>query len=152
MSNCRNANESRRRFLMLVGGSALAVPVASLTGCSGEESPAPAKPEAMPESAGGMTEAAEAVEEVMEEAAAEAPAATAELPQLSEDDPTAVSLGYVHDATTVDTAKYARYEAGQQCSNCALFQGDGEWAGCSIFPGKAVKATGWCSVYAPKAG
>ena len=47
-----------------------------------------------------------------------------------------------------------RYEDGQACVNCALFQGGpgDEWANCSIFPGRQVKATGWCSVYAPKPG
>lgn len=138
--------ESRRRFLMLVGGSAVA-----LAACSGgEDAPAPAVTETPP-----PEPAQPAAETAPETAPAPAPAATAaELPQISEDDPTATSLGYVHDATTVDTAKYGRYEAGQQCSNCALYQGDAdaEWAGCSIFPGKAVKGTGWCSVYAPKAG
>lgn len=74
------------------------------------------------------------------------------MPQLSEDDPQAKSLAYVHDATTIDVAKQPRYKAGQVCENCALYQGKAgtEWAACSIFPGKAVKASGWCSVYSPK--
>jgi hypothetical protein len=119
-----------------------------LTGCSdgADKAPTASAPKA---------DAAAAMETKMESAspaAAEAPAATNGMPQISEDDPQAKSLAYVHDATSIDTAKQPRYKAGQVCSNCALFQGkaDAEWAGCSIFPGKAVKATGWCSVYAPK--
>jgi hypothetical protein len=59
----------------------------------------------------------------------------------------------VHAATTVDTPRYPRYETGQMCAGCALFQGGAgdEWAGCPIFPGKAVKRSGCCSVCAPKA-
>lgn len=71
-------------------------------------------------------------------------------------DPTetqAASLGYVEDAAAVDTAKYARYKAGQACSNCQLYSGaaDSEMGPCGIFGGRNVKATGWCNVYAPKA-
>ena len=73
-----------------------------------------------------------------------------ELPKISEDDPTAQALKYVHDATTVDAA--LRPDE-RNCSNCALYSGaDGaEWGPCSIFPGKAVNVNGWCSVWAPKA-
>ena len=69
--------------------------------------------------------------------------------RLDENDPTAKALKYVHDAKTVDTAKRS---SNQYCNNCALFDGnsDDEWAGCSIFPGKAVSGQGWCSVWAPK--
>ena len=65
------------------------------------------------------------------------------LPQLSEDDPTAQSLKYVHKSAIAD----------QTCANCALIQGaDGDaWRPCQIFPGKSVNAAGWCSVWAPKA-
>ncbi len=66
-----------------------------------------------------------------------------DVPHLSEDDPTAQGLKYVNKSTT----------DGQTCANCALVQGaDGdEWRPCQIFPGKAVNAAGWCSVWAPKA-
>jgi len=66
-----------------------------------------------------------------------------DLPNLSEDDPTAQSLKYVNKSAT----------DGQTCANCALVQGaDGdEWRPCQIFPGKNVNAAGWCSVWAPKA-
>ena len=72
------------------------------------------------------------------------------LPQLTEDDPMAVALKYVHDASTVDKA--IRPQQDRYCYNCALYAGgeDDEWAGCSIFPGKAVAGRGWCSVWATK--
>jgi len=68
------------------------------------------------------------------------------------DDPQAKSLGYVEDASTVDTAAWPRKQPDQHCANCMLYQGgDAEWGPCSIFPGKEVKATGWCNVWAAKA-
>lgn len=158
MSDFHDALRSRRKFLKLVGGGAVALPVVGLTGCSGgQDAPAPAQPAAEPEAA--MPAPAAAPETSMEAAPmeampAEAPAAAAELPQLSEEDATAKSLGYIHDTSMVDGSQYPRHQASQQCSNCALYQGgaDDEWAACSIFPGKAVKNTGWCNVYAPKMG
>ena len=75
-----------------------------------------------------------------------------DLPQLSEDDPMAGAMKYTHDASTVDPASRANPAEVQNCANCALVQGnDGdEWRPCQIFPGKAVNANGWCSVWAPK--
>lgn len=150
MSEDHKTIEERRRFLKIVGGSAALVPVFGLTACSGGKDEAPA-------AAAPKTDAAPAMDkpkamESKAEAAVEAPQKPSAMPRLSEDDPQAKSLSYVHDATNIDSAKQPRYKAGQQCSNCALFQAkaDEEWAGCSIFPGKAVNAKGWCSVYAPK--
>jgi High potential iron-sulfur protein len=40
-------------------------------------------------------------------------------PMLSESDPTAVSLGYKANASTVDKAKFPQFAAGQSCSNCS---------------------------------
>lgn len=76
-----------------------------------------------------------------------------DLPQLTEDDPMASAMKYTHDASTVDAATRANPAADQTCANCALIQGnDGDvWRPCQIFPGKAVNADGWCSVWAPKA-
>ena len=72
-----------------------------------------------------------------------------ELPRVSEDDPMAKALNYVHDARTVDAAK--RF-SDRYCNNCALYAGnaDAEWDKCSIFPGKVVAGEGWCSAWAPK--
>lgn len=141
--------ENRRRFLKLVGGSAVLIPLAGLHGCSsGEE---PAKPAEKPKTA-ETPKPAEAPKPAPAPAAAPQPPAPGELARLSEDDAQASALGYKHDVSAIDTAKYPRYEAGQLCRNCALFQGDAdaEWAGCTLFPGKAVNANGWCSAYAPK--
>ena len=76
-----------------------------------------------------------------------------DLPHLSPDDPMAAAMKYTHDASTVDPATRNNPAAEQNCANCALVQGnDGdEWRPCQIFPGKAVAAAGWCSVWAPKA-
>jgi hypothetical protein len=75
-----------------------------------------------------------------------------DLPKLAEDDPMAAAMKYTNDASTVDPATRANPAADQTCANCALIQGnDGdEWRPCQIFPGKAVAAAGWCSVWAPK--
>jgi len=145
MSEDSNATEERRRFLKLVGGGAVLAPIMGLSACSGkEEAPAAAAPKA--DKAPAMDSAAKSAGETT------APAKPSGMPQLSEDDPQAKSLAYVHDANAIDAAQQPRFKAGQVCSNCALYQGKAgdEWAACSIFPGKAVKGTGWCSVYAPK--
>lgn len=75
-----------------------------------------------------------------------------DLPHLTNDDPMAMAMKYTSDASTVDSATRANPAADQNCSNCALIQGnDGDaWRPCQIFPGKAVSAKGWCSVWAPK--
>jgi hypothetical protein len=75
--------------------------------------------------------------------------------KVTEDDPTAVALGYLHDASQVDTAKWpkrAGAEGAQQfCHNCALYvdQGDG-WGTCSIFQARLVKGEGWCNAWITK--
>ncbi|MGV3726734.1 high-potential iron-sulfur protein [Hydrogenophaga sp.] len=79
--------------------------------------------------------------------------AQAQPAMVNEKDPTAVSLGYVADATKTDAKKYPKYAAGQKCGNCQLYTGKAGDAGgpCGIFPGKAVAANGWCSAYVKKA-
>lgn len=149
MSEDRSANEGRRRFLKIAGSGAALVPIIGLAGCSGGNDSAPAA------AAKPSTDAAAAAKDAAKSMEAEVKAAApsgAEMPRLAVDDPQAKSLSYVEDAKSVDSARQPRYQPGQACSNCALFQDkDGaEWAGCSIFPGKLVAAAGWCSVYAPK--
>jgi len=81
-------------------------------------------------------------------------AQAADLPHVDPNDPTAKALGYVDDVAKIDKANpmAARYEAGQQCANCIQIQSDsGDYRPCGIFPGKAVSAKGWCSVWAAKA-
>ena len=73
-----------------------------------------------------------------------------EMPKVSEDDPVAVSLKYVHDASKAD----GRSNSEALCSNCQFYTGeaDSEWGPCTIFPGKVVNANGWCSAWVVKAG
>jgi hypothetical protein len=68
-------------------------------------------------------------------------AQAADLPLLSESDPAAKALDYVEDATRAKGA-----QSGSLCSNCSVYGGaDGAAAGpCTLFPGKWVKANGWC--------
>ena len=75
------------------------------------------------------------------------------LQQLDEKDPAAQALGYKHDASKVDKAKFKQYAAGQTCANCQPFQGKptDEWAPCQIFPGKQVNGKGWCSAWCAEA-
>lgn len=74
-------------------------------------------------------------------------------PRVSEQDPNAKALGYVHDARNADAARFPKVAtpAGrkQNCANCRLYAqttGD-EWAPCALFPGKAVNARGWCAAW-----
>jgi hypothetical protein len=71
---------------------------------------------------------------------------------VDEKDPQAVALGYVADAKRVDAKKFPRFAAGQNCTNCALYQGKAtdKAAGCPLFAGKQVAGPGWCSAWAKK--
>lgn len=79
--------------------------------------------------------------------------AQAPAPLVQDSDPQAVALGYKSDATKADKAKYPKYAAGQQCANCALYQGKPTDAAgaCPLFAGKQVGAKAWCSAWAKKA-
>lgn len=72
---------------------------------------------------------------------------------LDEKDAQAAALGYVADAKRVDVKKYTKFVAGQNCSNCALYQGKAtdKAGGCPLFAGKQVAGAGWCSAWAKKA-
>ncbi len=73
-----------------------------------------------------------------------------EAPKVSEDDPAAAGLKYVHDATKADAALR---QGDHFCNNCQLYSGkqDDEWGPCGIFPGKVVSSKGWCTAWAAKA-
>lgn len=74
------------------------------------------------------------------------------MPHLDPADAQASALGYVHDTTKVDAAKYPQHKAEQKCANCQLIQGaEGEWRGCPLFAGKAVNENGWCMSWVQKA-
>jgi hypothetical protein len=72
----------------------------------------------------------------------------ADLPLVSaDDDATAKALKYVNDVGKTHDAK-----PGSKCANCSLYQGgagSGQ-GGCLLFPGKSVKAAGWCSSWTAK--
>jgi hypothetical protein len=72
----------------------------------------------------------------------------AELPLVTADDPTAKALKYVDDAGKAPDAK-----PGSKCATCQLYQGgpNSTQGGCLLFPGKAVKAGGWCSSWTARA-
>ena len=68
---------------------------------------------------------------------------------LSENDPLAQQLMYVHDAKRANADLRAENEF---CHNCRYFrcESDCSWGPCDLFPGKVVNAQGWCNVWAPK--
>lgn len=74
-----------------------------------------------------------------------AAADAASLPLLSVDAPEAKAVKYVENA-----AQAKDKVPGRSCANCGLYQGaEGSTQGpCQLFPGKAVKAAGWCSSWA----
>jgi hypothetical protein len=76
-----------------------------------------------------------------------------DLPLLALDDPMAKALGYAEDTSTVDAAKYPKHSNDQNCANCQFFQSDAsaEAGPCTLFPGKSVKAKGWCVSWVKKA-
>ena len=78
------------------------------------------------------------------------------MPIAAEDDPVAKALGYVHDATKVDTVKFPKRAAAdgatQFCHNCLQFTATSDgWGTCTVIPGKRVAAAGWCNVWVKKA-
>jgi High potential iron-sulfur protein len=72
---------------------------------------------------------------------------------LDEKDAQAAALGYVAESKRANAKKYPTFAAGQNCSNCALYQGKptDKAGACPLFAGKQVAAAGWCSAYAKKA-
>lgn len=71
-------------------------------------------------------------------------AVAADTPLLSVNAPAAKAVHYIESAKGVKEAQ------GNSCANCGLYQGpDGSVQGpCQIFPGKEVKAAGWCTSWA----
>ena len=79
--------------------------------------------------------------------------ANAQPAKLEESDPMAVSLGYKHDASKVDSKKFTSYAAGRNCANCQLYQGKATdaWAACAAVGGKLVNGKGWCAAWSKRA-
>ncbi len=75
-------------------------------------------------------------------------ATAADLPPVSESDPTAKALAYVEDANKSTNPKR---KPGDVCANCQFYGGGPTGRGsCQLFPGKSVNAKGWCVSHAPK--
>ena len=68
-------------------------------------------------------------------------------PLLLVNAPEAKAVKYVEDAKDAQGAT-----PGSNCANCGLYQGpSGATQGpCQLFPGKEVKAAGWCSSWVPQ--
>ena len=68
-------------------------------------------------------------------------------PLLAVDAPEAKAVHYVENARDAKGAT-----PGSNCASCGLYQGgNGSTQGpCSLFPGKEVKAAGWCSSWGPQ--
>jgi High potential iron-sulfur protein len=71
----------------------------------------------------------------------------ADTPLLAIDAPEAKAVKYVEDARTAPGAT-----PGSDCASCGLYQGaQGSAQGpCQLFPGRSVKASGWCSAWTPQ--
>ena len=85
--------------------------------------------------------------------AARSGAAQSEAPKVSEGDPSARALGYVHDVRSADTERFPQMATvpgqAQQCLNCRLYGGPKSetWGPCALFPGKSVSGKGWCAAW-----
>ena len=71
----------------------------------------------------------------------------ADAPLLAVGAPEAQAVKYVEDVRQASGAT-----PGSNCANCGLYQGaEGSAQGpCQLFPGKLVKAAGWCTGWAPQ--
>jgi high potential iron-sulfur protein len=71
-------------------------------------------------------------------------------PRLDVRDPAAMKLGYVENASQIDPKKVPQFQAGSSCENCMQLQGKpgNNYRPCSLFPGKLVSVSGWCSGWA----
>lgn len=71
----------------------------------------------------------------------------AETPKLDPKDPAGAAVGYVENASQVDTKKYPAYAKDSNCANCLLLLGKAgsDYRPCRLFPGKLVAVAGWCS-------
>ncbi|MCX7978686.1 MAG: high-potential iron-sulfur protein [Bdellovibrionaceae bacterium] len=78
-----------------------------------------------------------------------------DLPEVAENDPTAIALGYVSNGKKADIKKFPKakdaHSGTQKCANCMFFSNEKAGKGsCQLFPGKLVKSAGWCNSWAKK--
>ena len=78
--------------------------------------------------------------------------AAEDLPHLTDANPSAASLGYTEDSSTVDNHKFPKHTPEQRCANCKFFQAStgAQYAPCQLYPGNAVNMNGWCAGYTAK--
>jgi hypothetical protein len=156
MSERSTRAETRREFLLWVGGSVAALPILSIAACAPEEANPPPTTDDEPADTGPDPGTQARTETPPSTPAQPAPAHAEGLPKLDENSQTAQALGYKHDAKRVDKTQFPSRgdadSANELCKNCVQFQAqpDQEWGPCTIFPGKLVNANGWCSAYVAK--
>ena len=80
------------------------------------------------------------------------PTRAAEPAHLDVNDPAALKVSYILEASLIDTKIHPNYLAGSRCENCMLIQDKPGYAyrPCSLFPGKFVKVSGWCRSWQPQ--
>lgn len=83
---------------------------------------------------------------------------------VDESNPTALALGFKHDASQVDEAKFPKRATEQgkksSCNSCMFYsQGgqkvegkDGDYGKCTLFPTGLVNSKGWCNSWTLKPG
>ncbi len=71
------------------------------------------------------------------------------------DDPAALALKYVEDATQATrTDKMGVAGSEQLCSNCRFYTAsadEADWGGCTLFQNRLVAGPGWCAGWVPMA-
>jgi len=74
------------------------------------------------------------------------------LTPLDTKDSTASALGFVIDAATASSNPL--YKKGERCASCVHFLGQPSdaTAGCKIYAGHSVPASGWCTVWSQRPG
>jgi hypothetical protein len=86
-------------------------------------------------------------------------AAPADLPAgqkaLSESDPSAMRLGYKHNAKDIDFAKFPKRKdpaaKDQLCKSCMFYTpANSHWGKCNLFPAGLVSNEGWCMSWVKK--
>ena len=73
--------------------------------------------------------------------------ARAEDPVVDPSSAAAIQFKYVEDAHQASAAT-----PDAKCDTCGLYQGkkNSTTGACQLFPGKVVKAAGWCTAWAPQ--
>lgn len=78
--------------------------------------------------------------------------AEAALKKVEENEPKAQAVGYRHDTTKVDGARYPKHQPTQHCANCLAYflaKPTDEWGECDLMSDRLVFKNGWCSSYKP---